>query len=243
MSGGHGTGVNILIGADPNNGGPAGRRLGLGGESHDLQYEPLGERLRATVDGGGAGPERPTLVAYSNGKTYQYSALAAIMNQVKAGSTVINMSFAAADPATTDPAVPKIYRAFFERMSREHPEVLFVAAAGNYGHAGNGAQMYPGGFNLPNLMTIGNVNNDGTINDSSVTASNDFEVSIFAPGHQAVRGYNPDTGAVKNLYGGTSMAAPRSRPRPPCCVRWTRNSRPNRSSRSLRRLPSTRTAP
>jgi len=33
-------------------------------------------------------------------------------------------------------------------------------------------------------------------------------VSIYAPGHQAVRGYNKDTGEVKNLYGGTSMASP-----------------------------------
>ena len=37
---------------------------------------------------------------------------------------------------------------------------------------------------------------------------NDFEVSIFAPGHQAVRGYDKDTGQIKNTNGGTSMAAP-----------------------------------
>ena len=130
------------------------------------------------------------------------------MNQVKAGSTVINMSWGPKDPVKTDPAVPKIYRAFFDRMLREHPDVMFVAAAGNQGLSADGSQMYPGGFNLPNVMTVGNVTNDGTIWKSSNTAGNDFEVSIFAPGHQAVRGYNPDTGEVKNLYGGTSMAAP-----------------------------------
>lgn len=208
-SGGHGSGVNVLIGADADDGGPAGVASILGDKltisNTNLWASDYGTPWTASA----ADPDDPTIVTYpGNGKTYQYSALVAIMNQVKAGSTIINMSWGPSDYTKTDPNVPKVFRAFFERMSKEHPEVMFVAAAGNDGVSMNGAKWYPAGFNLPNIMTIGNVNNDGTVNDSSNTAGTDFEVSIFAPGHQAVRGYNKDTGEVKNLYGGTSMAAP-----------------------------------
>jgi hypothetical protein len=39
-----------------------------------------------------------------------YADLVAIMNQVKAGSTVISMSWGPSDWTKTDPNVPKIYR-------------------------------------------------------------------------------------------------------------------------------------
>ena len=208
-SGGHGSGVSVLIGADADDGGPAGVASVLGDKltisSTNLWSGDFGTQWTAAEPD----PDDPTIVTYpGDGGTYQYSSLVAIMRQVNAGSTIINMSWGPKDPAATDPNVPKVYRAFFERMARERPDVIFVAAAGNHGVAGDGSQMYPGGFNLPNVMTVGNVTNDGSVWKSSNTSGNDFEVSIFAPGHQAVRGQNPDTQEIKNLYGGTSMAAP-----------------------------------
>jgi hypothetical protein len=75
VSGGHGTGVNILIGADPNNGGPAGVASVLGENltisNTNLWASDYGQQwTEAAPD-----PNDPTLVAYSNGKTYQYSGL------------------------------------------------------------------------------------------------------------------------------------------------------------------------
>ncbi len=208
-SGGHGSGVNVIIGADSDDSGPAGIASVLGDKltisNTNLWASDYGTEWTAAAPD----PDDPSIVQYPGGSTYQFADLVAIMNQVKAGSTVINMSWGPSDYTKTDPNVPKIYQAFYERMAKEHPEVLFVATAGNDGVKGmTGGHRYPGGFAVPNLITVGNVNNDATINESSNTAGEGFEVSIFAPGHQAVRGYNKDTGEVKNLYGGTSMAAP-----------------------------------
>lgn len=208
-SGGHGSGVNVIIGADSDDGGPAGIASVLGDKLTISNTNLWASDYGTTWTAAAPDPDDPSVVQYPGGSTYQYADLVAIMNQVKAGSTVINMSWGPSDWTKTDPNVPKIYQAFYERMATEHPEVLFVATAGNDSVKGMTAgHRYPGGFAVPNLITVGNVNNDATINDSSNTAGEGFEVSIFAPGHQAVRGYNKDTGEVKNLYGGTSMAAP-----------------------------------
>ncbi len=208
VSGGHGSGVAGIIGADSDDGGPAGIASVLGDKLTISNTNLWGPEYGQAWVPAEPNPDDPTVVTYPGDGTYQYSSLVAIMKQIKAGSTVINMSWGPGDPSKTDPDVPKLFRAFYERMAREHPEVVFVAAAGNHGQSADGSQMYPGGFNLPNVITVGNVVNDGTVWKSSNTPGNDFEVSIYAPGHQAVRGYNKDTGEVKNLYGGTSMAAP-----------------------------------
>ena len=208
VSGGHGSGVAGIIGADADDGGPAGVASVLGDKLTISNTNLWGPEYGQSWVPAEPDPDDPTVVTYPGGGTYQYSSLVAIMKQVEAGSTVINMSWGPKNPALTDPEVPKLFRAFYERMAREHPEVVFVAAAGNHGQAADGSQMYPGGFDLPNVITVGNVVNDGTVWKSSNTPGNNFEVSIYAPGHQAVRGYNKDTGEVKNLYGGTSMASP-----------------------------------
>jgi hypothetical protein len=208
VSGGHGSGVASIIGADADDGGPAGVASVLGDRLTISNTNLWGPEYGTTWVPAQPNPDDPTVVTYPGDGTYQYSALVAIMKQVEAGSTVINMSWGPKNPALTDPDVPKLFRAFYERMGREHPEVIFVAAAGNHGQSADGSQMYPGGFDLPNVITVGNVVNDGTVWKTSNTPGNNFEVSIYAPGHQAVRGYNKDTGEVKNLYGGTSMASP-----------------------------------
>jgi len=208
VSGGHGSGVAGIIGADADDGGPAGVASVLGDKLTISNTNLWGPEYGQAWVPAEPDPDDPTVVTYPGDGTYQYSSLVAIMKQVEAGSTVINMSWGPKNPALTDPDVPKLFRAFYERMAKEHPEVVFVAAAGNHGQAADGSQMYPGGFDLPNVITVGNVVNDGSVWKSSNTPGNNFEVSIYAPGHQAVRGYNKDTGEVKNLYGGTSMASP-----------------------------------
>jgi len=71
----------------------------------------------------------------------------------------------------------------------------------------DGATRFPSGLDLPNMITVGNVNNDGTTNETSNQASANYAVDLAAPGQQAVQGVGPD-GTVINTYGGTSCAAP-----------------------------------
>jgi hypothetical protein len=210
-SGGHGSGVNVLIGGTPpSNGGPVGVASVLNDNLTISNTNLFGAQYGTAYTAAEPNPADPTIAEDPNapGKSYQFASLVAIMSQVNAGSTVINMSWGPSDYTKVNPSIPKIYRAFYERMLAEHPNVLFVATAGNDGRSMSGSQRYPGGFNLPNVVTVGNVNNDGTINESSNTAGPDFEVSLFAPGDKAVRGYDPVTGEIKNTYGGTSMATP-----------------------------------
>ena len=54
------------------------------------------------------------------------------------------------------------YKNFFEKMARDRPDVLFVCSAGNDGEVVDGTERYPSGLNLPNMITVGNVMNDGT---------------------------------------------------------------------------------
>ena len=171
-SGGHGSGINIMVGADADDGGPTGIASICGDNltisNTNISSGDYGTKWTAAA----LDPDDPSVVQYPGGGTYQFNDLVAIMNQVKAGSTIINMSWGPKDYTKTDPNVPKIYRAFYERMAKEHPEVLFVASAGNDRRPGgrlpvNGSQRYPGGFDLPNVMTVGNVNNDGEVNDTS----------------------------------------------------------------------------
>ncbi len=63
------------------------------------------------------------------------------------------------------------YRRFFTKMAEDHPDVVFVAAAGNDNFEPDGTRSFPSGFALPNVITVGNVNNDGTTNESSNRSS------------------------------------------------------------------------
>lgn len=67
------------------------------------------------------------------------------------------------------------------------------------------------------MITVGNVDNDGARNESSNTSSANFEVTLAAPGNQAVQGVDANGTIIDNTYvypngkrygGGTSMAAP-----------------------------------
>lgn len=205
---GHGTGVTSIIGADASNGGVVGVASVLGDKleisNTNLWGAPYGQQPTAAAPD----PANPAIQQYGQSGTFAFGDLAAIMAQVNAGSTVINLSWGAGDYKTTDPELVKVYQSFFAQMAKEHPEVIFVAAAGNDGQSMNGSQYYPAGLSLPNMITVGNVNNDGKVNTTSNTAGQDFEVSIFAPGNQAVRAVNKDSGEVAHDNGGTSMATP-----------------------------------
>ncbi len=166
---GHGTSANTLIGANAANGGPMGIASPMGKVltmSNTNLYAPpygSGQETKSAPVAATPDPNNPAIQEYGDSGTYSFSGLAAIMAQVKAGSTVINLSWGSKDYKTEDPEMVKVYRKFFEQLAKEKPNVVFVVAAGNDGIAMNGDQYYPGGISSPNVITVGNVNNDGTL--------------------------------------------------------------------------------
>lgn len=204
-TGGHGTSVANIIGADPRNGGVAGVAGVLGDKltisAVNTFTPPYGIEYQEIP--GAPPPADPTQYS-AHGRTYASGSLAAIQRAVNSGARVVNLSIGCHDcwPETRD-----AYHRYLTKMAADHPEVLFVAAAGNYASSEDGSRYWPGGLQLPNLITVGNVNNDGTNNSSTNTANAGFEVTLAAPGHEAVQGVGPD-GTVIHSYGGTSMATP-----------------------------------
>ncbi|MCL5291472.1 MAG: S8 family serine peptidase [Actinobacteria bacterium] len=125
---------------------------------------------------------------------------------VESGAKVINGSFGPEKPDASNAWQSTAYRKFLEKMAKDHPDVIFVAAAGNEDGGLDGSNYSIGGHKLPNLITVGALKNDGKKADFSNYATGDGEISISAPGVDMVLGVGPDGKAVK--ASGTSFASP-----------------------------------
>ena len=200
-AGSHGTGVATIIGADPDNGGTSGIAAPLGDKleiSMINQYSGKYGTVETQPD-----PNDPTKVVYSDGKTYTQGSFVAINKQIESGATIINCSWGNPD---AHPAIAAAYKAYFEKLAKDHPDVLFVCSGGNTGTALDGSKRYPSGLALPNMITVGAVNKDGQLADYSSKKSDDYEVTLAAPGTDSVVGAAGDGTAV--MQDGTSFAAP-----------------------------------
>jgi hypothetical protein len=199
----HGTGVAHVIGADPSNGGMVG------------VASVLGERLEISVTDVFGGPQfdaavpNPadlTQIDYGAGGAWSSSILAAIINQVNSGSTVINLSIGASTPGPEVAPKAAAVRRLLEVVLRIRPNVVFVAAAGNEAAGLDGSNQFPGGAPLPNLITVGAVDSDGTSASFTNFAVAGGEVTIAAPGVQVPMGVGTDGNPYHS--DGTSFAAP-----------------------------------
>lgn len=199
--GSHGTGVSTIIGADPDNGGAAG----IAG--------PLGNKLTISMTNIFSGkygdttttpdPEDPTKQLWSPGHTYSIGTLVAITKQIEAGAKVINCSWG---NSNAHPKDVETYTRFFTKMAEKHPDVLFVCSGGNGGTQMDGSKRYPSGLALPNMITVGALDNDGKQSEYTDWASDNYEITLAAPGTQAVVGVGPDGKPIR--ADGTSFAAP-----------------------------------
>jgi len=181
-----------IIAANPDNGGVTG-----------IASEPLQDKLT---------------VSMVNKNAFGNNALGdllALNESVNKGNKIICCSWG---NTHADPNTVKAFKSFFEKMARDHPDVLFVCSAGNDGEVVDGNRRFPSGLNLPNMITVGNVMNDGSRTagqrdadgletSKSNMASANFEVTLAAPGEQAVKGFD-NQGNLQNNNGGTSMATP-----------------------------------
>lgn len=200
-AGSHGTGVATIIGADPKNGGPSG----IAG--------PLGSKLTMSITNHSSGnygvttttpdPNDPTKILWGNGVTYSLGNLVALQNQVDDGATVINCSWGADE---CHPDMAAAYKKFFEKMAAEKPGVIFVCAAGNTNKTAlDNRTSFPCGHDLPNMLTVGAVDNDGKTASYSTIAGDNYVVDIAAPGTGAVVGMADGKPVQQN---GTSFASP-----------------------------------
>jgi hypothetical protein len=199
--GSHGTAVSTVIGANPDNGGTAG----IAG--------PLGSKLTISMTNIFAGkygdttttpdPDDITKQDWSPGHTYSIGTLVALTKQVEAGAKVINCSWGSSNAHPKDVAT---YTRFFTKMAEKYPDVLFVCSGGNGGKEMDGSKRYPSGLALPNMITVGALDNDGKKATYADWASDDYEITLAAPGTQAVVGLGPDGTPIR--ADGSSFAAP-----------------------------------
>jgi hypothetical protein len=196
----HADGTLGILAGDGQNGGIAG------------VSSPLGSRLLVSHDilGGPAAAGAPSKWTAADGTTYTDDALLNTIKEIQGGATVISGSWGGYDgtgPNAGGDAT--MWKAFFDKMAVDHPNVLFVFSAGNDNQALNATTHYPGGIPASNVITVGSVNTDGTRTSYSngVLPGSTGEVTLGAPGHQAVWGIGAD-GKLRATNGGTSSAAP-----------------------------------
>jgi hypothetical protein len=181
---GHGTQVTHVIGADADNAGVTGIASALG--------DKLSIEVKNLYDG----------LPLPDGASSVIKALVYLKEQVDSGAKVINCSYGARTPGTENMEANNLYRKFFQKMAKDHPDVVFVAAAGNEGAHLASWSYYPGGITESNVVTVGAVENDG----SKASFSNSGEVTVSAPGVNVVVGVTADGKPI--TASGTSFAAP-----------------------------------
>jgi hypothetical protein len=162
----------------------------------------------------------PQLPTEASAKRTAAAYTAAVESFKKAGARVVNMSWRYGSTAyegtlafhnvgktaeeRKDMAIKlfDIEKAALHNAIKNAPEILFVAGSGNEDNSADFAQYIPAGFELPNLITAGAVDQAGTETSFStfgktvVVHANGFEVNTYIPGGEKLK------------FSGTSMASP-----------------------------------
>lgn len=210
----HGTMVANVIGADHENEGMVGIASVLG-DKLSINIKNLFDEKESYQETDYDEDDITQAYYTEDGTYYAYTikALVYLKEQVESGATVINCSFGPRLQRDEYEWITKAYEKFFKDIYKTHPNVVFVASAGNKGYdpltkgALSGNNYHPGGIKLPNVVTVGALNNDGTRAEfSSYAASENAEVTLSAPGVEMVLGVDNDGQPIK--ASGTSFSAP-----------------------------------
>jgi len=201
----HGTMVSHVIGADGENGGVSGIASNLGDlltvQNVNIFSGP--DYVQAAPD-----PNDPSKFV-SNGTTYVHTTLASLKKLADGGCKVINCSFGGYSEGANNFS-KEVYTRFFEQMHKDYPDVVFVASAGNGADKdktkGQVETHWPGGLRVPNLITVGALNPDGTRANFSNFQSGNGEVTVSTCGVDVPMGVDADGNTV--TASGTSFAAP-----------------------------------
>ena len=186
IAGSHGTGIMNIIAADPDNGGLVG-----------IASDPLRGNLTVTMI-------NMLSPLYSKSGDAWYMGYMLALCKAGIASDLLSLSWgnSEADPAAVDAS-----RDFFYEWEETNPDHLFVCSAGNDGKAMDGSRRFPYTYHLPNVITVGCINNDGTLNKKSNRNSDSFEVTLGVPGDQVIWGRD-NGGRIESSGGQTSMSVP-----------------------------------
>ena len=127
----------------------------------------------------------------SGGSGTTASVIEAIRYAEANGASICNLSFGS---TTNDPA---LYQAIAES------DMLFIVAAGNNGTDTDRTPCYPASYDLDNIISVANLNADGTLHFSSNYGA--ASVDLAAPGSYIL---STTPGSGYSYMTGTSMAAP-----------------------------------
>lgn len=149
----HGTQVAHVIGADPSSG-----AAGVAGVIGDKLTMTFGTFQTGSFRYAAENPDEDDPTQYQG---FFVRELVEVQKQIKAGATVINLSLGPREPSVHNSWRTQAYRRFFEKMAKDRPGVVFVAAAGNENGALDGTNYGPGGISLPNVITVGALDSTG----------------------------------------------------------------------------------
>jgi hypothetical protein len=210
----HGTGVAQVFFASCEYSGIAGVAGPLGG---NLVVSSINRTRRdAWTESPESDPEDLTIYE-SQGKSWTLNTLVDQVTIVESGAKVINNSWGMRKPDSCWRNQALAWRRFYKKMARpeEHPDVLFVFAAGNENGALDGENDVCG-YKLPNVITVGGIDHegnkwiievDGTIYRGTNYSTGEGEVTLAAPAKGICISYRPPS--QPDYRGtGTSYAAP-----------------------------------
>ena len=145
-----------IIGADYSGGGPAGI-TSIAGENVSIVVTNTYKVSNAISTP--AQNIDPNDITQYQGNTYRL--LVDLKKQVENKVKVINLSLGPDKPDASNATKCQAYKLFFEKMNKDYPDVVFVAAAGNENGGLDGTNYGPGGMSLPNVITVGALDQDG----------------------------------------------------------------------------------
>jgi|WetSurMetagenome_2_1015567.scaffolds.fasta_scaffold12849_4 hypothetical protein len=186
IAGSHGTGIMNILAADPDNGGLVG-----------IASEPLRNKLSVTMI-------NMVSPIYSKTGDAWYMGYMLALSQAAIGADILSFSWGNSE---ADPDAVQESEEFFKEWANTYPDHLFICSAGNDGKAIDGSRRFPYSYHQPNVITVGCINNDGTLQRDSNRISNTFEVTIGVPGDQVIWGKD-DKGRIEDSGGETSMSVP-----------------------------------
>lgn len=169
----HGTHCAGTIVATPNNG------MGIAGIAGNANIKIMVVKALGGLDGTDTG----------TGNTS--SIVQAIRYAERMGAQICNLSFGGEGD---DPVLRSVI---------EDSDMLFVCASGNDGKDMDNHPIYPAAYNLPNVISVANINADGSLAGSSNYGVNN--VDLAAPGSSIMSTLVGDTYGTMT---GTSMSAP-----------------------------------
>jgi len=122
-----------------------------------------------------------------NGSGYTSDAIAAIEYARSKGISIINCSWGSPE-----------YNQALKDAIEQNPNILFICAAGN---TGDDSKIYPAAYQLPNIISVASMNQQGEL---AATSSYGSHVHIAAPGENI---YSTSPGNSYTYGSGTSLAA------------------------------------